>query len=163
MAIYDEKWDLVAGSAVPAACVSGVDMGSKKIAARDISTKGANGQEVLLKQNTALSGAMSGTSLTFAALIPAGSLVIGVTAHPTTAITSGDGATTYDIGVSGDADRYGAAITFASDVTLANITVSGPAYYAAAADVTLAAKSGTFSGGVVRATVHYLTVVAATS
>jgi hypothetical protein len=128
-----------------------------------ISREGANAQAVTLQQATVQSGAMSGASLTLTNLIPAGSLVIGVTVHPTTAITSGDGATTYTVGDGTTADRWGTGIAFAADVTLADAVTATPAIYPAATSVVLTATGGTFDAGVVRATVHYLTVTAATS
>jgi len=128
-----------------------------------VSKGGLNGQATRLAHATVQSGAMSGATLTLTNLIPAGSLVLGVTLHPTTAITSGDGATTYNLGDGTDVDRFGAAVAFASDVTLANITVAGPQYYTAATNVVLTAIGGTFNAGVVRATVHYISLTAATS
>lgn len=126
-------------------------------------TAGANAQKTSLLFSTVQSGAMSGATLTLTNLIPAGSLVFGVTVHPTTAITSGDGATTYNVGDGTDADRWGAAIAFANDVNLTNITIASPVYYAAATNVVLTAIAGTFNAGVVRVTVHYMTLTAATS
>lgn len=123
----------------------------------------ANASTVQRKQATVQSSAMSGASVTLTNLIPAGSAVVGVTVHPTTAITSGDGATTYNVGDGTDVDRWGAAIAFASDVTLANITITSVPIYAAATSVVLTAIGGTFNAGVVRVTVHYDTITAATS
>ena len=128
-----------------------------------VSALGANAQESKILQATAQSAAMAGATATLANLIPAGSLVLGVTVHPTTAITSGDGATTYNVGDGTDADRWGLNILFAADVKLTDITITSPPYYAAATSVVLTANAGTFNAGVVRVTVHYITLVAATS
>lgn len=130
----------------------------------DIRRSGANAQATVLSQATVQSGAMSGGTLTLANLIPAKSLVLGVTIHPTTAITSGDGGTTYSVGDGTDIDRFGASVLFAADVDLANITSAGPTYYSSAASLVLTCDGGkTFNAGVVRATVHYITLTPATS
>jgi hypothetical protein len=128
-----------------------------------INATGANAQALTITRATVQSGAMSGATLTLTNLIPAGSLVVGVTIHPTTAITSGDGATTYTVGDGTVANRWGTGIAFAADVTLANAVTLTPAIYPAATSVILTATAGTFSGGVVRVTVHYITLAAATS
>lgn len=128
-----------------------------------IAKGGANGQATTITHATVQSGAMSGATLTLTNLIPAKSLVLGVTIHPTTAITSGDGATTYAVGDGSDADRWGATVAFAADCDLGNATIASPVYYPAATSVVLTANGGTFSAGVVRATVHYISLTAATS
>ncbi len=126
--------------------------------------KGVNAQQTKIDQATVQSGAMSGATLTLTNLIPAGSLVFGVTVHPTTTVASGDGGTTYSVGDGTDVDRWGAAIAFAADVTLANITIQSPVFYTAATSVVLTCDGGkTFNAGVVRVTVHYLTLTPATS
>ncbi|HXJ44084.1 MAG TPA: hypothetical protein VNH18_32655 [Bryobacteraceae bacterium] len=124
---------------------------------------GANAQSVTLQQATTQSGAMSGASTTLTNLIPAGSLVIGVTVHPTTAITSGDGATSYTVGDGTTANRWGTGIAFAANVTLANAVTLTPAIYPTATSVVLTATGGTFNAGVVRVTVSYFTIASSTS
>ena len=86
-------------------------------------------------------------------------MVIGITVHPTTTITSGDGGTTYAV-KDGAAFAYTGSIAFASDVNLTNTVTSGlPKYYQAASNVTLNCDGGkTFNAGVVRVTVHYISL-----
>lgn len=124
----------------------------------------ANGQTTTISMATAESAAMSGATATLTSLIPSKSLVVGVTIHPTTTVTSGDGGTTYSVGDGTDVDRWGVNVAFANDVDIANFTITSPVYYAAATDVVLTCDGGkTFSGGTVRATVHYVKLTAPTS
>jgi hypothetical protein len=93
--------------------------------------------------------------------IPAGSLVLGVTARVTT-ILAGAGLTTFSIGDGTDADRWGTGIAIAAGTTVgaANITISSPVYYTAATSIVLTAAAGVFSTGVLAVTVHYLSFTA---
>ncbi len=121
----------------------------------------ANEQEAAIKEATDLLVALSGASVDSVGLIPAGSLVLGMTARVTTVIT---GATTWDLGVVSplDVDAFGAALALAADtlVDLTDITQASPLFYAAAADVRLTANGSSFTGGDVRITVHYLQLTA---
>lgn len=136
--------------------------GSGTVSNVDISRNGANGQVFALKQATAQSTALSGATYTFTNLIPVGSLVIGVTTRVTTLIT---GATSFDIGDGSDVDRWGSAVAVALNTTsnLANCTTQSPCYYTAATSVVLTANGSNFTAGVVRATVHYMSLTAETS
>jgi hypothetical protein len=100
----------------------------------------------------------SGATRTATALIPANALVIGVTARVTTAVT---GATSFDIGDGTTSNLFGDDVAVALDTTSAN-TIA-PSRYAAATNVVLTANGANFSGGAVRLTVHFLTLVAPTS
>ena len=119
---------------------------------------GANGQSTSFAQATALVSTPSGATVTSTNLIPANSIVLGVTVRVTTAVT---GATTFDVGDGTTANR------FADDVAVASGTTSqlaiAPALFAAATNVVLTANGSNFTGGAVRVTVHYITLVAPTS
>ena len=124
---------------------------------------GSYGQKTESLQASAVSPALSsGSTYTFTNLIPAGSLVVGVTIRVNTLIT---GATSISIGDGTDADRWGAGIAVAAGTTttLANATITTPPIYAAATSVVLTAAGSDFTAGVVRATVHYISLTAATS
>ncbi|KKL64684.1 hypothetical protein LCGC14_2162550 [marine sediment metagenome] len=123
---------------------------------------GANGQLAELKHATTEVTGMSGATVTASTLIPAGSLVVGVSLLVTTNIT---GANTFDVGDGVDVDRWGAAIALASSTTtdIADFTILNPVNYAAATDVVLTANGPDFTAGAVRLTVHYLDLTAATS
>lgn len=129
-----------------------------------ITSRGAHAETMRFAQASNVSSAMSGATATITNLIPAKCLLLGVTVHPTTAITSGDGGTTYSLGDGTDVDRFGAAIAFASDVDLGNITMAGPTYYPSTASVVLTCDGAkTFNAGVVRVTAFYLALTAPTS
>jgi hypothetical protein len=110
---------------------------------------------------TTLSG-LSGATATATNLIPAGSVVIGVTVRVTTTIT---GATSFEIGDGTDPDRWGTtiAVTSGTTTTNANTTITTVPIYAAATSVVLTANGGNFTAGAVKVTVHYISLTAATS
>ncbi len=97
----------------------------------------------------------SGATYTFTNLIPAGTLVWGVTCRVTTLIT---GATSFEVGDGTDADRWGHLIAVAANTTtsIADFTIASPVYYAAATSVVLTANVSDFTAGVVKAIVHYM-------
>lgn len=121
-------------------------------------TTGANGQSTHLGQSTVLLTGLTGATRTATALIPANSIVIGVTARVTTAIT---GATSFDIGDGTTANLFGDDVAAALDTT-SNNTIA-PTRYATATNVVLTANGGNFTAGAVRLTVHFITLVAPTS
>jgi hypothetical protein len=116
--------------------------------------------------------ALSGTSATTTNLIPAGAKLLGVVARVTTLITSGDGGTDFNIGDSGDSNRYGDSIAFAADTTVdeSDYTADPAGTWSASARdiVVTCAASGveggeTFSAGAIRITAFYETFTAPTS
>ena len=123
---------------------------------------GSNGQRTYFRQATTISSALSGASYTASNIIPAGSLVLGVSVRVTTAIT---GATTFQVGYAGDPDAWGATVAIASGTTTtpANFTITGPIFFATATSVVATANGSNFAGGVLRTTVHYIEIGAATS
>lgn len=121
-----------------------------------------NGQTGLIQTNSSEVSGLSGASTTVPNLIPAGAVLLGLTARVITAIT---GATSFDIGDGTDVDRWGAGIAIALDTTADNTdwtsgVISG---FPAANDVVLTAVGGSFTAGAVRVTAHYFTAVAPTS
>lgn len=126
---------------------------------------GSNGEETQIKFASTELTDVSGATATASNLIPAGSYVIGVTTRVTTAIGTGNGTTSMDIGDGSDVDLFGnnVGITAGSTTDLsdhtANVGIS-----ATATDVVLTAVGGNFDGtGDVRITVHYINLVAPTS
>ena len=119
---------------------------------------GANGQSTQLGQSTSLLTGLSGATVTATNLIPANCILLGVTARVTTAIT---GATTFDIGDGTTANRFGDDIAIALNTTANNCIA--PALVTAATNVVLTANGSDFTGGAVRLTAHYMTLVAPTS
>lgn len=92
-----------------------------------------------------------GNTSVVAGLLPAGSIVYGITARVLSAI---GGTTSIEIGVSGSSNRYGSGIGATTGAWARGITGSPLANYAAT-DVILGAEGGTFDGtGVLRIAAH---------
>lgn len=123
---------------------------------------GANGTATDDRTIGTLLSALSGATATATNLIPAGTLVLGVTVRVTTLI---EGATSFDIGDGSDVDRWGASIAVAANTTtsIADFTIASPIYYAAATSVVLTANGSNFTAGAVRVILHCLRVTAPTS
>lgn len=123
----------------------------------------ANGQLSNVKSNMS-SGALAGATTTFAANIPAGSLVLGISVRVLTLIT---GCASFQVGDGTGANRYGNAIALAAGTTtsIADFTLASPLFYPAATGVVLTAVGGggTFTGGTIRVTCHYISLTPATS
>ena len=125
-----------------------------------------NGQAVNIKTATGTKTTASGTGTeTIANAIPAGAVVLGVTARVTT-ILAGTSLTTWSIGLSVDTDRWGTGLALAAGTTTTGAdfaTDVQPTVYPAATDLVLTAAAGQFDSGVIRYTVHYYDFTAATS
>jgi len=122
----------------------------------------ANGAQMFCGQVSAQTGALSGAAVNLTSLIPAGAFVLGVTVRVTTAIT---GATSFSVGDGVTATRWGTTVGIALGTTTSgtNFAATSPSYFPTATNVVLTANGGSFTGGVVRATVHYLTFGGPTS
>jgi len=132
-----------------------------------ITHAGSAGALLELKTKTVEVTGLSGASGTAAGFIPANCVLVGLCARVTTLITSGDGATTFELGISGDADRWGTTIAFGAGTLVeaadwTSGTVAGTPY-AAAADVIIAASANTFSAGAVRLVIWYYDITAPTA
>jgi hypothetical protein len=103
-------------------------------------------------------------STTATDLIPAGSLVLGVTVFVKTEI-EGTTAVSFAVGDGTDADRWGTGIAFDEETStdISDFTITGPAYYTADTDVVLTPDDGTLDTGEVRIAVHYISLTAATA
>lgn len=101
-----------------------------------------------LQEDITVSGASTNSTIE----IPDRGLVIAANVRVTTAIT---GATGFDVGVSGDATRYGSGIAIALDSTSVGMSLYPTTYYAAT-PIVLTAQGGSFSSGVVRLSIQYL-------
>jgi hypothetical protein len=99
-----------------------------------------------------LSG-LSGASVTSTVQIPNRAIVLGVSTRTVTAIT---GAASYDCGLAGEADKFGATLGIAAGST--NVGVIGPQAFSADTPIMLTARGGSFTGGAVRIAIHYLTL-----
>ena len=106
------------------------------------------GMAVLEETLTALSGA----SVTSTIAIPNRAIVLGVSARTVTAVL---GASSYDCGIAGEVSKFGGSLGVA--VGSSNIGVIGPTAFYADTPIRLTANGGSFTGGVVRIAIHYLT------
>ena len=107
-----------------------------------------------LEQLVTLAGATTSST----AQIPNGAIVLAVSNRVVTAIT---GATSYSCGVAGNASQFGASLGVSAGS--ANLGLIGPNPFYAATSVLYTAAGGSFTGGAVRMTIHYLLPNAATA
>ena len=105
--------------------------------------------------------ALAGTSDT-AAIIPANALVIGVSFRVTTEIT---GCTSIDAGVAGATTRYGTGVALVAGTTNVSAGVTNPTVYGTATAIRFTAVGGgaSFTAGVIRVVVHYISLTPPTS
>ncbi len=96
---------------------------------------------------------LSGASVDSTLEIPNRATVLAVNTRVTSAIT---GATSFDLGVTGDTARYGDNVSIALDTTNIGLTQHPHAYYANT-PLTLTANGGNFSAGEVNVVVHFIT------
>lgn len=112
----------------------------------------AHGGRVTLRakeEELTLSGAFTETADT--AFIPNRAIVLGVASRTTLAIT---GASSYDVGVAGEDDKFGGTLGIAPGST--NTGVIGPSAYYADTRVRVSANGGSFTGGKVRLIVYFV-------
>ncbi|HEX8347512.1 MAG TPA: hypothetical protein VF657_22680 [Actinoplanes sp.] len=153
------------GSAVVSLIGSTVASVDTNIAAnlRHVNSTVAGGGALIRTKQIELT--LTGTSVTWAAAIPAGAIVLGVTGRITQAIT---GATGYKAGVSGDDDRFVGRpdTTLGATFDPANMAVEETflRYYLVSTAILVGGLAGTtFTGGKIRLTLHYILLSAATS
>jgi hypothetical protein len=96
---------------------------------------------------------LSGASTSIEVNVPSGAEIIGTQLRTDTAITSGDGATSFSAAFAGGMTD---SICSAQPFTKNNkVTSRTSGLVASETDITITPNSGTFSGGVVRAVVYY--------
>jgi len=106
-------------------------------------------KRVIEIDHTLAAGAVSATSN----VIPSHAQVIGVTARVISAIT-GVGVSSWSLGVSGAADRYGNGLGLGLNSSAKG--AAGPLTYWADTALEITADAGSFDGGVVRLAVHFV-------
>lgn len=94
---------------------------------------------------------LSGGSTNASVQIPANCIVLAVGARVVTAIT---GATSYEVGVSGNLSQFGSGLSISAGST--NYGLIGPTAFYSATTLTIAATGGSFSGGQVRLSIAYM-------
>ena len=108
---------------------------------------GANLQIGILETLVTLSGGSTNASVQ----IPANCIVLAVGARVVTAIT---GATSYEVGVSGNLSQFGSGLSISAGST--NYGLIGPTAFYSATTLTITATGGSFSGGQVRLSIAYM-------
>lgn len=109
----------------------------------------------------------AGANNTLTNLIPAGSLVLGVTCRVTEVVTGAAGFTGFNVGLAANTDYWGLNISpvLGTTTSLASVGAGDTAIavYPAATSVILTAVGGNFDGvtGKVKVTVHYISLTAA--
>lgn len=123
---------------------------------------GSNSQTLNIKTVTGTKTTSSGTGTeTISGVVPVG-IVLGVSVRVTTAL-AGTGLTTFSIGDSSDADRWGTGIAkdAGTTTTIADFTITTVPIYASADNIVLTAAAGQFDSGALRYTIHYIDITAA--
>lgn len=110
---------------------------------------GATGVAVLEETLTGLSGASVSSTIQ----IPDRAICLGVSTRTLATVT---GATSYDCGIAGEANKFGGSLGVAAGGT--NAGVIGPQAFYADTPIVLTANGGSFTGGSVRFAIHYLMV-----
>jgi hypothetical protein len=110
---------------------------------------GTTGMAVL---EQTLSG-LSGVSVASTIEITDRTIVLGVSTRVVTAIA---GAASFDCGVAGETDKFGAMLGTTSGST--NVGVVGPEAFYEDTPIVLKSNGGSFTGGAVRIAIHYLTL-----
>jgi major tropism determinant Mtd-like protein len=108
---------------------------------------GASIQVGLLETLVTLSGGSTNASVQ----IPADCIVLAVGARVVTTIT---GATSYEVGVSGNLSQFGSALALSAGST--NYGLIGPTAFYSATTPTITAAGGSFTGGQVRLSIAYM-------
>jgi len=139
----------------PAAKLSDVPLATNPLNTLAAGANGANIQFGVLE--TLVSG-MSGASVTALAQIPAYSIVFAVGARVITTIT---GATSYEVGVSGNLSQFGSGLSLAAGST--NYGLIGPTAFYSATSLILTAAGSNFTAGSVRLSIHYMLAAPSTS
>jgi hypothetical protein len=93
----------------------------------------------------------SGTTITATNFINNRAIVFGIACRVMTTIT---GATSFNIGISGEPNKFGGSIGVAADST--NIGVINPQAFFANTNVLITANGGNFSGGSIKLIQHYV-------
>jgi hypothetical protein len=96
---------------------------------------------------------LSGAAVTSSIEIPNRAIVLGVSTRVVTPIT---GAASFDCGIAGEANKFGATLGIVAGST--NVGVIGPQAFYANTPIVLTARGGSFTGGAVRIAIHHLTL-----
>lgn len=123
------------------------------------------GAQTRFRHSTETLTGMTGATMTATSLIPADTLLLGVTTRIITDIT---GPTSIDIGYGsgGNLHAFGnnvANLTTDSTTNIADFAQTSPHYFGAATNVIVTANGGNFTAGAMRLTAHYIQLLPVTS
>lgn len=158
--------DGILGANTPAAATVTTGVANTSYTSPLVQVQGANGSLFKILTATTTLSAFSGATMTATNLIPAGSMLYGVTCRVTTLITSGDGSVAMTIGDGTTADLFGTGIVFTAGTTTTMADMKStfsPKVYQSATSVVFTATGGTFSAGAVEIVIYYAQMVAPTS
>lgn len=145
--IADEDVAVVwSGAAWVALSVGGGGMGAASVTVNN-SANGATNVLAVTEEELTLSGAFVASSI----VIPNRAIVFAVSTRTTAAIT---GATSYDCGIAGETNKYGALLSVTLGGT--NSGVTGPTAFYADTPIRVTANGGNFTGGKVRIAIHHM-------
>ena len=131
--------------------------------AAGVATIGVVSATIDIAADSGCTGKGTGT-ITTTIQIPAGSLVLGVTARVTTILAGSDAIATWNLGYAGAPTAWGAALALAAGTTtsIANFTYTSPAHFTTATALTLTGTAGKIiDSGVVKLAIHYLSLTPA--
>ncbi len=101
---------------------------------------------------------LSGASTTAATSIPANCILLGVGERVATTVT---GATSFEIGTSGNLSQFGSGLGIAAGST--NYGIIGPSGIYSATPIIVTAAGGSFTGGVLHLAIFYVQITPPTS
>lgn len=134
-----------------------VAMGLVTRAANVVLAQGATGSNTGLGIIDATVSAMTGSAVTTSLILPANTLILGVTARVSTTIA---GATGFALGIAGEPELFGAGS--GPDTGTEAVGVIGPRVLTTATPVVVAAEGGSFTSGALQLACHTLTLGAPT-
>lgn len=101
---------------------------------------------------------LTGASVESSQDIPAGTLCLGVSSRVLAEVT---GATSFDVGISGEVNKFGGSLALTSGST--NVGVVGPTPFYTDTPVLITANGSNFTGGELRLAIHILRLTTPTA
>lgn len=114
--------------------------------------------QILRKDIAPTTVTASSLTTTWTGAYPAGSLVLGVTARVTTAITAATGVS-WKLGDAGDGARWGTGLAFTAQTKVESVdwkAALSPVVYKTAGDLVAELNAGTFTTGAIAVSIFYV-------
>ena len=153
--VIDESVMLVRVSVnwIPLDAAMGLVIRGATVSLAQSATGGTTGLGII----DATESAMTGSAVTTSLILPANTLILGVTARVSTTIA---GATGFALGIAGEPELFGAG--YGLDTGTEAVGVIGPRVFTTATPVVVTAEGGSFTGGALQLACHTLTLGAPT-